>query len=63
MYHEQSRWSGLEVCDYCHQRYLIALEFRCAACDSAVCPICIEFRFDREPLCIDCARLQDLESA
>jgi hypothetical protein len=63
MFHEQSRRSGHDVCDLCHQRYPISLEFRCAACDAAVCPICIELHCDREPLCTDCARLLDLESA
>jgi len=32
---------GMEICGFCLQRYSYEVEYRCTACDRAVCPMCV----------------------
>lgn len=46
--------SGGDVCDVCGHEYAYATEYRCNACDAAVCCICIVTDGSTEILCVSC---------
>lgn len=46
---------GTERCDHCGQIYVYEMEYRCAACDGPVCPLCAQTRWQAEVHCPTCA--------
>ena len=51
-----SYWlSGTEECAHCMQRYVYEAEYRCHACDGAICCHCVVvLRETSEVVCPDC---------
>jgi hypothetical protein len=49
------RWwlGGDEECPHCGQRYAYEMEYRCAACDGALCPLCV-VKQEASVRCPDC---------
>lgn len=45
---------GSERCDFCLHVYAYEMEYRCAACDRAVCPCCVVVKQRDILLCPEC---------
>jgi len=45
---------GTEICEVCQQPYVLQGEYRCAACDAAMCEHCIVHDETGEVFCADC---------
>jgi hypothetical protein len=48
--------AGTEICPACGHPYVIQTEYRCAACDGAICALCIVNSIENEIVCLGCAR-------
>ena len=46
---------GTEICPACLQPYAHHAARRCAHCDTALCPACIEAEFEQDARCGNCA--------
>lgn len=44
---------GTEICPACSHTYVIQTEYRCVACDGAICSMCVETT-TTEVLCVGC---------
>ena len=45
---------GTEICPACSHTYVIQTEYRCVACDGAICAMCVETVTTTEVLCVGC---------
>jgi DNA-directed RNA polymerase subunit RPC12/RpoP len=50
-----------ESCPACGHTYVIQTEYRCVACDGAVCSLCVASILDTEILCPDCVTAKEFK--